>query len=68
MNEALSEHLSAEIAKSDAPFLDGSFRAKETYEDPGYLNFKIPDQAQLSSLAQKVEQGQLPEFNSVRLM
>jgi pimeloyl-ACP methyl ester carboxylesterase len=65
--EALSEHLSDGLV-SATPYLDGTFRAEITGDDPGYLDIAAPDSSYLEGLDAQLPSGLYTEFNRVRLL
>jgi pimeloyl-ACP methyl ester carboxylesterase len=66
VEDSLSMHLGGTGGGSEAPNLDGT--ANSHGDDPGYWNFDQPDAAELRALDERVEHGEVPEFNRVRLL
>jgi pimeloyl-ACP methyl ester carboxylesterase len=65
---ALSQHLAGDTGTSVAPNLDGSARIVRSHDDPGVLDLAEPDERRLKELKDRLEQGQLPEFITARLL
>ena len=65
-DDALSSHLSAITAASEAPHLDGT--AKAEGDDPGYWRTSEVTASSLGALDQAVEKGAVPEFNQLKLL
>src|ERR1035437_10359539 len=65
-DDALSSHLSAITAASEAPHLDGT--AKAEGDDPGYWRTSEVTASSLGALDQAVERGAVPEFNQLKLL
>ncbi len=68
IKEALSQHLGPAAGQSEAPHLDGTNRVPLLTDDPGLWDLTMPVQTQLQALDLKLEQGEVPEFITVRLL
>jgi pimeloyl-ACP methyl ester carboxylesterase len=66
VEEALSAHLGGPAVASEAPHLDGT--AESRGDDPGYLDLSDYHEAALRALDERVDRGEVPEFNRVRLL
>jgi pimeloyl-ACP methyl ester carboxylesterase len=64
---ALSSHLAAGSQTSQTPNLDDTIKSNSETDDPGTLQFEQSEK-DLEGLKVKLEAGQLPEFNRVRLL
>ena len=69
ISEALSEHLDAAGEESSqTPHLDGSARSIPFTDDPGIWDLAPPDPIRMSTMKEKLEAEQLPEFTRLRLL
>lgn len=64
---ALSSHLASGSETSLTPNLDDTIKSNPETDDPGTLNFEQSEE-HLRELRERLEAGQLPEFNRVKLL
>lgn len=64
---AVSGHLAADSAVSDAPTLDGSAAVSPFDDDAGLWRMEEPTPERLAALDGQLEDGQLPEFVRIRV-
>jgi len=65
---ALSSHLGSEAGTSETPHLNGTIKSGFMADNSDLWNHEKPDQKQLAELMGKLQSGELPEFNRVRLL
>ena len=63
---ALAGDLSAGVAESPTPALDGTATLRD--DDPGYLELEEPTPEETAALAQEIAEGRRPEFRSISLL
>jgi pimeloyl-ACP methyl ester carboxylesterase len=66
--QALAGHLAPAEGESEAPSLDGTYKAIPFSDDPGLWNEIPVENGRLQSLDEQLDAGQLPGFSTVHLL